>query len=67
LSVPVVSRQFALGDKGKHADLDKAYQQLLQYRMEDLPQFNGRLFDDADALPLDSDGMLILQRVSALN
>jgi type II restriction/modification system DNA methylase subunit YeeA len=34
---------------------------------DEIPQFNGRLFDDAEALALDSDGLAILQRVSALD
>jgi type II restriction/modification system DNA methylase subunit YeeA len=37
------------------------------YAMVDVPQFNGRLFDDARALPLDSAGMEILLRVSELD
>lgn len=37
------------------------------FSMEDIPHFNGRLFDDADVLPLDSEGMDILQRVSTLD
>jgi type II restriction/modification system DNA methylase subunit YeeA len=37
------------------------------YAMADIPQFNGSLFDGAPVLPLDSEGMAILQRVSALD
>lgn len=37
------------------------------YAMKDIPWFNGRLFDDADVLPLDSDSMDILLRVSQLD
>ena len=35
--------------------------------LEDIPYFNGRLFDNADVLELDSDGIDILARVSALD
>ncbi len=37
------------------------------FAMEDIPYFNGHLFDDADVLELDSDGLDILARVSALD
>jgi len=37
------------------------------FAMEDIPQFNGRLFDDAAVLPLDSEGMDILLRASGLD
>lgn len=37
------------------------------FAMEDIPHFNGRLFDDAGVLELDSDGLDILSRVSALD
>jgi type II restriction/modification system DNA methylase subunit YeeA len=37
------------------------------YAMEDIPHFNGHLFDDADVLELDSDGLDILARVSTLD
>jgi type II restriction/modification system DNA methylase subunit YeeA len=37
------------------------------YAMEDIPHFNGRLFDDSTVLPLDSESMDILQRVSQLD
>lgn len=37
------------------------------YAMQDIPHFNGRLFDDADVLPLDSEAVKILQRVAALD
>ncbi|PDW01946.1 class I SAM-dependent DNA methyltransferase [Candidatus Viridilinea mediisalina] len=37
------------------------------FSMEDIPHFNGQLFDNAEVLPLDSDSMEILQRVSELD
>ena len=37
------------------------------FAMEDIPHFNGRLFDDAAVLPLDSEGMAILARVGLLD
>jgi type II restriction/modification system DNA methylase subunit YeeA len=37
------------------------------FAMEDIPHFNGRLFDDAAVLPLDSEGMAILARVGQLD
>lgn len=37
------------------------------FAMEDIPYFNGRLFDDDTVLELDSDGLDILARVSALD
>ena len=35
--------------------------------MEDVPHFDGRLFDDDSVLELDSDGLDILARVSTLD
>jgi type II restriction/modification system DNA methylase subunit YeeA len=35
--------------------------------LEDIPHFNGHLFDDATVLELDSDGLAILSKVSALD
>lgn len=37
------------------------------YSLKDIPHFNGRLFDNADVLPLDSDGVAILRRAAALD
>lgn len=37
------------------------------FAMEDIPYFNGGLFDDATVLELDSDGLDILHRVSQLD
>ena len=37
------------------------------YGMQDIPHFNGRLFDDDTVLPLDSDGVAILLRASDLD
>ena len=37
------------------------------FAMEDIPHFNGRLFDDAEVLAVDSEGLDILQRASALD
>ncbi|WP_129671404.1 DNA methyltransferase [Candidatus Chloroploca sp. Khr17] len=37
------------------------------FAMEDIPHFDGRLFDNAEVLPLDSESMAILQRVSELD
>jgi hypothetical protein len=37
------------------------------FAMEDVPHFNGKLFDDADVLELDSDGLDVLARVSRLD
>jgi type II restriction/modification system DNA methylase subunit YeeA len=37
------------------------------YGLKDIPHFNGRLFDSAEVLPIDSDAVTILQRVAALD
>src|SRR6266508_100610 len=37
------------------------------FAMEDIPHFNGRLFDNDTVLELDSDGLAILAKVSALD
>jgi hypothetical protein len=37
------------------------------FSMEDIPHFNGRLFDDDTVLELDSDGLDIVAKVSALD
>lgn len=37
------------------------------YGLKDIPHFNGRLFDGAEVLPIDSDAVKILQRVAALD
>ena len=61
--------EFAVGKNGDilpegTAKLVKAGGNVL---LEDIPHFNGRLFDDDTVLELDSDGLDILARVSALD